>query len=180
MEAEKIFTNNGVAVTFTEPERKKNKKRFTKEEIAQRRENAKERVAQNVWFDGGKFCIFQIKDENKDTFTPTVGLMCAGVMIKNRLHYVYMDKDRKLVAIPIETKYKISNEVPGSFSVVDYLLRYQKNELHDLIEDLISLNENWELVGKIGVRKSNPKPKGKNNNKSKKIDFKKKTNNKRG
>ena len=147
------FLNNGVAVKFDSYRNSKRsgsfsgKQRLSKEEREERYERAKERVCRNVKYDGAKFVNFVNAGSS--------GLLVAGVEIGRKLHYAFLDKDRVLHLIGLsESKYEIAREIPATMSVLDYLVRYNKNDLIDLVESQIE--DDWTVI-EMGIHKQKPK-----------------------
>ena len=163
------FLNNGIAVNFDSIRNSKRgkgfsgKQRLSKEERQERYERAKERVCRNVKYDGAKFVNF--------VNAGGCGLLVAGIEIGRKLHYAFLDKDRNLHLVNLsESKYEIAQEIPASMSVLDYLVRYNKNDLIDLVESQIE--DDWNVL-EMGIHRQKPKARQNDGKKSKK-NFKKK------
>ena len=167
MEAEVFST--GIAADFSSLRKnnKKNKKQkpanfVSKEEREQRRAAATERLRNTVEYDGGKFIVFSDEVGNLE-----YGVLVAGIEIDHRLYVAYLTENRDVKIRSIGDRYKIARDIPAKMSVLDYLIRRERNDMRKLVTNIIESNEHWNLVTEIGLKPYKPKPNKSKDNKKK-------------
>lgn len=130
------------------------------------RKSMLERLNKAIARDGGKFVCFE-RERGVDTY----GLLIGGVDLsegsKKKFSFLYIDKDRNILLEPMTTSYRMAHEAPGYLSVLNYLYRYQKKELRDLVEDWLERNRDCTLVTSLDttLKVLSPKKKKFGNNK---------------
>ena len=169
MEAEVFST--GIAADFSSLRKNKNNKKqkpanfVSKEEREQRRAAATERLRNTIDYDGGKFIVFSDEIGNLE-----YGVLVAGIEIKHRLYIAYLTENRDVKIRSIGDKYKIARDIPAKMSVLDYLVRTERNDMRELVSKIIESNTDWKLVTEIGLKPWKPRPNKPKNDKKKNQD----------
>lgn len=133
--------------------------KMSKEE---RYEKFVETLTKVISTDGGKFVRFDDK-----TY-----LLLGGVDHEKHLYFMVMNSNRGLEFIPMKSTYRIARNVDATMGVVNYLLERQRNDIIDIVMEFLNTNEDYKLIGELGIKAFRPQ-RNKNFNGPKKVNKKK-------
>lgn len=88
-------------------------------------------IVEEVERDGGKYISFGNSSDDK-------GFLIGASTTIEDFYWVYMDSDRKIHFSSCVGGYKVMDEIPAEFSVLDYMRKHDRTSIKKIIDDFIS------------------------------------------